>query len=232
LNWGKGGLIMKLICGVDEAGRGPIIGPLVMVGILVKEKDIAKLEEMGVKDSKLLSKVKREEFFEKIKEIAVDFRVKILEPDVVDAALKSSTLNLNWLEANTSAAIVNELKPDKVIIDCPSNNISVYNDYFVSKLDEEVKEKAEVIAEHKADLNYVVVGAASVIAKVVRDEEIEKLKEKFGVEFGSGYLSDGRTQEFLKENFDKDEYEELFRKTWRPFQELVKGKGQMGLGEF
>ncbi len=223
---------MKLICGIDEAGRGPIIGPLVMAGISVKEKDIAKLEEMGVKDSKLLTKGKREEFFEKIKKIATDFRIKILEPDVVDGALKSSNLNLNWLEANTSAEIANELKPGKVIVDCPSNNIAVYRDYFVSKLDKGVRDKIEVVMEHKADLNYVVVGAASVIAKVVRDREVEKLKKKFKVEFGSGYLSDERTQKFLKENFDNDEYEELFRKTWQPFQELVKGKGQKTLGEF
>ena len=202
-----------------------------MVGILVRETDIVKLEKMGVKDSKLLTKEQREEFFDKIKEVALDFKVKMLGPDIVDAALKDPNLNLNWLEANASAAIINELKPDKVIVDCPSNNISDYTSYFLSKLDGELKE-IEVIMEHKADLNYVVVGAASVLAKVIRDREIEKLKKKFGVEFGSGYLSDERTQKFLKKNFDREEYSEMFRKTWRPYQELVKMKCQKTLGNF
>ena len=220
-----------MICGIDEAGRGPVIGPMVMAGVLIREKDIVKLEKMGVKDSKLLTKEQREDFFEKIKEIALDFKVKILEPDLIDAALVSSSLNLNWLEADASATIVNELKPDKVIIDCPSNNIPGYKDYFMKKVDEELEEM-EVVMEHKADFNYVVVAAASVLAKVVRDREIERLKKKFKVEFGSGYLSDERTQKFLKKNFDDDRYGDMFRKTWQPYKKLVEMKGQRTLENF
>lgn len=204
---------------------------MVMAGVLIRERDIAKLEKLGVKDSKLLTKEQREGFFEKIKEIALDFKIEIIRSSMVDAALMSASSNLNWLEADTSAEIVNALKPDKVIVDCPSPNASVYKDYFVSKLKEELNEM-DVVMEHKADLNYVVVAAASVLAKVVRDREIDKLKEKFGVELGSGYLTDERTQEFLKKNFDKDEYNELFRKTWKPYQKLIKRKGQKTLGNF
>jgi ribonuclease HII len=201
-----------------------------MAGVLIREADVVKLEKMGVKDSKLLTKEKREEFFDKIKEMVLGFRIEILEPAAVDAALNDSISNLNWLEADTSAAIVNKLKPDKVILDCPSNNISAYRDYFMGKLNEELN-GMEVVAEHKADLNYVVVGAASILAKVTRDREIEKLKNEFG-ELGSGYLSDERTQIFLRENFDKDGCEGIFRKTWKPYQKLVEIKGQKVLGNF
>jgi len=221
--------MVKTICGIDEAGRGPIIGPLVMAGILIKEKDIEKLEKIKVRDSKLLTKEQREEFFEKIKKIVLDFRIKILEPDVIDAALKSSSLNLNWLEANTSAEIVEELKPDKAIIDCPSNNIGAYREYFINKIKEELRDKVEIVMEHRADLNYVVVAAASIIAKVIRDREIEKIKQKYAIEFGSGYPSDPLTVEFLKQNYDK--YPDIFRKTWVSYKRLA-SKSQTTLDKF
>lgn len=223
--------IVKIICGVDEAGRGPIIGPLVMAGVSIHETDVVKLEELGVKDSKLLSKEKREEFFEKIKEIVLDYKIVVLEPIMVDAALEDPNLNLNWLEANTSAEIVNQLRPNQVIVDCPSVNVSVYKDYFRSKLSRELNE-VEAVVEHKADMNYVVVGAASILAKVVRDREIGRLKSELGAEFGSGYLTDEKTQEFLKKNFDNKNCEGLFRKTWQPYKDLIKAKGQKTLGNF
>ncbi|MBR9683125.1 ribonuclease HII [Candidatus Woesearchaeota archaeon] len=221
----------KIICGIDEAGRGPVIGPMVMAGVLFKEEDIIKLERMGVKDSKLLTPKQRNGFFNKIKDMAVSFSIKIIKPSVVDEALKDPELNLNWLEAINSAEIVNELKPDKVIIDCPSNNIPAYQNYLLNKFNEELKE-IEMVVEHKADLNHLVVAAASVLAKVVRDTEIEKLKKKFKIEFGSGYLSDGRTQIFMKHNFDNEEYSGIFRKMWKPYQKLVDIKGQKTLGGF
>ncbi len=202
-----------------------------MAGVLIREEDIVKLERIGVKDSKLLTKEQRENLFGKVKEIALDFKIEIVRPSMVDSALMGVSSNLNWLEADTSAEIVNELKPDKVIVDCPSNNVSSYKDYFVDKLNGGLNE-VEVVMEHKADLNYVVVAAASILAKVVRDREIEKLKKKFNVEFGSGYLSDGKTQEFLKGNFDKEEFNGMFRKSWQPYRDLVSSKDQKTLTNF
>jgi ribonuclease HII len=223
--------INKIVCGIDEAGRGPIIGPMVMAGVLIREEDTTKLEKIGVKDSKLLTKEQREDLFGKIKEIALNFKIEIVGPSMVDTALMGASSNLNWLEADTSAKIVNALKPDKVIVDCPSRNVSSYNNYFADKLNDELN-KVEVVMEHKADLNYVVVGAASILAKVVRDREIEKLKKKFKVEFGSGYLSDEKTQVFLKGNFDNTLYKEFFRKSWQPYRDLVKWKDQKTLTNF
>jgi len=216
---------MTLICGIDEAGRGPVIGPMVMAGIVIEKADIPKLKAIGVKDSKLLTKEKREELFIKIKSIVKAHKIIIISPKEIDEALESENLNLNWLEAHKSAEIINKLKPDKAILDCPSNNIKAYRDYVKNLL----KHKAELVVEHKADVNYLESGAASILAKVTRDREIEKIQKKYG-NCGPGYPSNEITQKFLKENWEK--YPEIFRKTWSSYRKHKKGKHQKTLGNF
>ena len=94
-----------LICGIDEAGRGPVIGPLVMAGVLIKEKDESKLSDIGVKDSKLLTKQQRNALYDKIIKIVKKYKIIITEPEEIDKAVKGeNNLNLNWLEADKSAA--------------------------------------------------------------------------------------------------------------------------------
>jgi len=220
----------KLICGVDEAGRGPILGPLVMAAILIDEEGEKKLRWMGVKDSKLLSPPVREELFERIREIVLDFRIEVIEPDAIDLSLNEENFNLNWLEAETSARMVSELNPDKIIIDCPSVNIPAYKDYFSNRLSSGVKQKAELVVEHKADVNHIVVGGASIVAKVIRDKYIENIKNEIGIDFGSGYMSDPKTKDFLEKYYDK--YAHLFRKTWQPYKDMEMAKDQKKLGEF
>src|SRR3989338_8720539 len=167
----------KIIVGLDEAGRGPVLGPLVMVALAVKEENIKKLEWMGVKDSKQLSAEVREELFDRIREVVEDFRIEMIEPDAIDLSVDGGNSNLNWLEADTSARMISELDPDLIIVDCPSPNIPAYKNYFASKLSPAVREKAELIVEHKADVNYIVASAASVVAKVIRDRQVEHLKK-------------------------------------------------------
>jgi ribonuclease HII len=220
----------KIIVGVDEAGRGPVLGPLVMVALAVKGENVKKLEWMGVKDSKLLSSSVREEMFDQIREIVEDFRIEVIEPDAIDLSLKEEESNLNWLEAETSARLVSELNPDRIILDCPSINIPAYRDYFANKLSAAIKDKAELIVEHKADLNYIVVAAASVIAKVIRDRQIDKIKNDLKIDFGSGYMSDKKTQDFLEKYHDK--YPELFRRRWKSYTNVLEKKKQSRLGDF
>lgn len=214
-----------LIAGIEEAGRGPVIGPMVMAGVLIDEKDEKKLIEIKVKDSKLLTPKQRENLFDKIKKIAKKHKITIIRPDEIDAAIEAPLMNLNLLEAIRSADIANELKPDKVILDCPSNNIKDYKMKFGKYL----KIKPEVIAEHKADVKYPVVSAASILAKVTRDREIEKMRKKYG-DFGSGYPADPKTQAFLDEHFE--DYPEIFRVTWDTYKNVVRRKLQRTLKEF
>jgi len=218
-----------IIIGVDEAGRGPVLGPLVMAALSFKEEDIKKLEWMGVKDSKLLSKEVREELFDRIREVVHDFRIEVVEPDAIDLSLNEDGTNLNWLEADTSASMVADLVGEKAIFDCPSRNLDSYKDYLLDKLKTYSVEK-ELVVEHKADFNYPVVAAASVIAKVVRDRNIERIKNEIKIDFGSGYMSDPKTQDFLTNYSDK--YPHLFRKSWQSYKNVLLEKQQKKLGEF
>ena len=219
---------MVTIVGIDEAGRGPVIGPLVICGVLIEKGDEQRLSAIGVKDSKLLTPLQRETLFDKVLEIVKKYRILIVPAKEIDDAVEGKdNLNLNWLEAEKSAEILNHLGPDEAILDCPSNNIEKYTLYIKNK----VKDKdMRIKAEHKADLNYVVAGAASILAKVTRDREIEKIKKKIKENIGSGYPSDHVTVEFLGKNYKK--YPEIFRHSWESYKRLTEGKKQKKLGEF
>lgn len=219
---------MTLIVGMDEAGRGPVIGPMVMCGVLVDSEDEQKLANIGVKDSKLILPNKREELFDMIIGIVKRYVILIRSPEEIDAALLDPNTNLNWLEADTSAEILNELKPEKAILDCPSNNPAAYKKYVKEKLDPE-NSGMEIVAEHKADVKYPVVSAASILAKVTRDREIEKIKEKYG-DVGSGYPADPKTKEFLLKNYKS--HPEIFRRTWQSYKNVVAKGEQKGLVDF
>ncbi|MEK6816222.1 MAG: ribonuclease HII [Nanoarchaeota archaeon] len=206
--------------------KGPLLGPLVIAGVVADESVLDKLKSLGVKDSKLLSPKRREELFEQIKSIVHSYEIIIVPPQEIDDALNSESLNLNWLEAIKTAMIINKLDAKKAYIDSPSNNLRAYADYMRVY----VKDKnVTLICEHKADVKYVVVSAASILAKVTRDREIEKLKEKYG-DLGSGYPSDPVTKEFLKNNWSK--HPEIFRKTWASYKVYSDKLSQKSLSNF
>lgn len=215
---------MVNIVAIDEAGRGPVIGPMVVCGVMMDEKDQFKLKVLGVRDSKLLTVAKRKQLF-KILTKELKYKAIIVEPKEIDNAVFSDSTNLNWLEADKSVEILNLFKPGRAIIDCPSNN----KEAFVEYLKERIHSEMEIKAEFKADQKYLAVGAASIIAKVIRDEEIEKLKQKYSVNFGSGYPSDPKTQDFIFKNWDKFDF---FRKSWATYVNVKNQKSQKSLGEF
>ncbi len=216
--------------GIDEAGRGPVIGPLVIAALAFNEEQQKQLKWLGVKDSKLLSPEAREELFDRIRELVTDFRIEIIESDAIDLSLLDEETNLNWLEAETAARIASEMDPDVIIVDCPSPNIPAFSEYFAARLSAAVKAKAKIIAEHKADYNHLSVAAASIIAKVIRDRAIERLKEEIKIDFGSGYPSDPKTKDFLEKYHDQ--YPHLFRRQWASYKSIEEKKKQKTLGEF
>ncbi len=218
---------MALIAGIEEAGRGPVIGPMVMCGVLIDEEDQEKLRSIGAKDSKLLTPKTREMLFGQITAMVKKYELVVVSQKEIDNALLDPALNLNKLEAITSAKIINKLNPDKVLVDCPSNNTKAYASYLREHL---ANKSMEIIAEHKADVKYPVVSAASILAKVTRDREIEKIKERIGIDFGSGYPSDEKTQLFLRKNWDR--FPEIFRQTWASYKTVASKKQQKSLGEF
>jgi ribonuclease HII len=201
---------------------------MVICGFAIDQKDEKKLISLKVKDSKLLQKHKREELFEGIKKLSYKSEIIVIGPEEIDKAVyKEDGLNLNWLEAKKTAVILNSIQPNKAIIDAPSNNIPNYKDYLKGLLNHK---QIELILEHKADFNYPIVSAASILAKVTRDKEIDALKEKIGIDFGSGYMSDPKTVKFLKKYHDK--YSSIFRKSWFPYKKIIQSKFQSNLGDF
>ena len=214
------------ICGIDEAGRGPLIGSLFITGVLVEEKDLEKIKQMGAKDSKLILHKKRIKLAKEIKKISKFKTIQILPTEIDEAVDSNDKLNLNWLEANKIVEIINLLKPDRAIIDCPSPNIPAYTNYVRELLK---NKKTELIVVHKDDLKYPIVVAASIISKVEREKEVSKLKKKYG-NIGSGYPSDPTTKLFLEKNFEK--HPEIFRKSWAPYKKAINRKKQSKLNEF
>ena len=172
-----------LTLGIDDAGRGPVIGPMVLAGCLLDEKAEKELKKLGVKDSKQLTQKRREFLESKIKESAETFEVVLAHPEEIDGKNKEG-INLNALEAIKMAHLINKINKGyekiKVIVDCPSVNIEKWRDFLKTKI--ENLSNLEVVCEHKADKNHVSVSAASILAKCVREFEMSKLKEKFGNE--------------------------------------------------
>lgn len=208
----------KILFGADDAGRGPVIGPMVLAGVTIDENDLDKLKSIGVKDSKLLTARQREELYPQIIKIVKDYKIIITQPKDIDAAVNSQSSSLNFLEAQNFAELINSLKPNLAIIDCPSTNLKEYTLTLKSLL----KVDSEIECHHKADLLFPTVSAASILAKVTRDKEIEKIQKNISEPIGSGYPSDPATKEFLKNNWDK--YPEIFRHSWSTYYEYEKGK--------
>jgi|TARA_Y100000310_G_C20699639_1_gene828527 ribonuclease HII len=218
---------MTLVVGIDEAGRGPVIGSLFMAGVLINEKDSSKLKKIGAKDSKLIKAQDRIPISKEILKIAKKSKVLEVTPKEIDATLASEDSNLNWLEAQKIAEIINFLKPNKAIIDCPSPNLKAYENYIKKHLN---NPDINLIIQHKADAKFPSVGAASLLAKIEREKNVASIEKKVGESIGSGYPSNPICQAFLKKNYKK--YPDIFRKSWQTYKKLIKGKSQKKLGEF
>jgi len=183
-----------LIGGIDEAGRGPVVGPMVVAGVLMEKDELRTLVELGVRDSKILSRRKRDELYDLIISTSCGAVALYVEPQTIDQWV--SKPGLNALEAWCVAILIRHmLHADIIIVDAPSSAES-----FTTLLRRYLKGVApKIIAKPKADRDEPVVAAASIIAKVLRDREIERIKREVGIDFGSGYPSDPKTIEALKQ---------------------------------
>ncbi len=196
---------MKVL-GIDEAGRGCVIGPLVMCGYLVDESKLQQLKEIGAKDSKLLTPANRRKIAKELEKIADDFVLLKVSAREIDRM--RTVTNLNKIEIERMRQIIKMLQPDRAIIDAIEANTKKFHEKIAAKIN-----GTEIIAENFADKKYPIVGAASIMAKVSRDAEIEQLNEKY--EIGSGYTSDPRTISFLKDWAKKNkDFPDFVRKSW------------------
>ena len=201
------------ICGIDDAGRGPMLGPLVIAGISLDKKKLRKLTLLGVKDSKKLSPKLRESLYKKIIEIVDDYYVAKISPKSIDASVKKHCLN--GLEAKYMAKVVSKLNPDVSYVDSCDVNPKRFGKE-ISRLSDNHKIKSY----HRADSRFVVVSAASILAKVTRDRAIARLRKEH--DLGSGYPSDSVTVKFVTKYYKKNHKMPSFvRKSWKPVQRII-----------
>lgn len=204
-----------MICGIDEAGRGPVIGPMVICGVLLKRETIENLKKLGARDSKMLTPRKREELAEFIRKISSRYEILKISPEEIDEARRKRALN--ELEAEKFALLIDRLEPTEVYIDSVDPNPVKFRARLVRYLGHV---PSKIIIENFADKKYIPVAAASILAKVERDRAVMMLREKFG-DFGSGYPSDPRTIKFLREWKSRyGEFPDFVRKSWKTLERM------------
>ncbi len=218
---------MRIVCGVDEAGRGPVIGPMVIAIVCVEEERVSSLLELGVRDSKELRPDRRARIALEVMRSARYVRYIIVPPGEIDQYVAKSRLNL--LEAEKTAELIRQALSelgdiDVVYVDSPD----VRPDRYAQTLRQMLNADVKIEASHKADRQVPVVSAASIVAKYIRDSEIEKLRQIYG-DFGSGYPGDPKTIKFILSYVKKNrELPPIVRKTWstarRLYREALRAK--------
>jgi ribonuclease HII len=209
--------------------RGPVIGPLVVAGVTFEDE--SKLIRFNVRDSKKISPNLREKLAVKIKRNAIKYEILVIPAKDIDDMRKVMTLN--EIEVNAFTKVIKKLKPDECYVDSADVNEARFGEDILRNL----TFKCGIISKHKADDTYPIVGAASILAKTTRDEEVRKiafeLEKKLGVPMGSGYPADPITQNFLRKWLDK--YSKLppnIRKSWKTTKDLLKERSIKKLDDF
>ena len=187
-----------------------------------------------MRDSKLLTRKKREFLYDEITSLAEEVKVYKITNDEIDQAMAGG-VSLNGLEALNFARLIDALQvlPKKIYLDSPD----VVEDKFgirvclfskrtmtvnkTSSLSNPIigaQEAIKLISEHKSDIKYPVVSGASIIAKVVRDDEIDRIAEEVGFDVGTGYPSDSKTINAIKKNLDDKKLGVYLRNMWKTME--------------
>lgn len=201
-------------CGVDEAGRGPVIGPLV-VSIVCGDEDL--LHSIGARDSKALSRKTRENLDRMIRERADFVYWKEISADELNKLM--DRINLNEIEEDAYAEVIS-----KIPFEC-----TVYVDSFdvnEQRLSQKLSGRTgkNIVCEHKADARFPAVSAASIISKVLRDNAIDKMEKTYG-KIGSGYPSDPVTVNFLVRSINGGvDITNIARTHWKTYQNIISRK--------
>ncbi|GBC68541.1 Ribonuclease HII [archaeon HR01] len=215
---------MGELCGVDEAGRGAVIGPMVVAALSADRQGVRLLQAMGVKDSKKLSEVRRRSLFLQLKASGLRYRVKVVKPEMINAALRRNAgPGINVLEARLISSLLEELNPSHAYIDSPDRDLKRFREMVARSLGG----RTRIICENKADSKYPIVSAASIVAKVTRDRLVANLRRKYG-DFGSGYPSDPKTILFIRRCIRDGALPDIVRRGWDTIYRIT----QTSLDEF
>lgn len=223
--------LAKMIAGVDDAGRGPIIGPLVVAGVSMADYQAESLPGLGVKDSKMLSPQARTQLSARINQLASNVSLAEVQPKEIDEVVLHGRKHrrLNYLEAKMMAQVLNDLNPEMAYVDASDVNEQRYAELVAEFLKPELSNLG-IVSRHHADRTYPIVSAASIIAKVRRDEVADSLRKEYG-DFGSGYITDPKTLDFLRAwRKSHSEYPPIVRLSWKTIKEIEREFGQSRLG--
>ena len=216
------------VCGVDDAGRGPVIGPLVIAGVIVEEEKLDRLKALGVKDSKQLPQSVRTRLSKEIPNVVDDYHLIELGAEELDKIVNRAPKfqRLNLLEAKVMARVIEKLRPELAYVDSSDTRPERFKNNILDCL----SFTPRIVSEHKADINYPVVSAASILAKVHRDSRIEEIKREYG-EVGSGYAHDVLTVKFLRDYYsDHGDFPPIVRRSWKTLGNIVRDLTQSTLG--
>jgi len=231
-------MLTNNLSGVDEAGRGCVLGPMVLAICTISKEKEDFFKKIGVTDSKLVNKPKREKLFEIIKKEAIEYKIIAIPAEELNVLMNN--FSLNEIEAQKTAELILSLKKEtlKVVLDCPDTTVSKYKTRIVNNislleknnLNKFTNKKIEIISEHKADLNYLCAGCASILAKVTRDR---LLSELLGGSDLSGYSSDPKTITYLKNYILENKKVPSFTRTkWKTVDNIFKELNQKKIGWF
>jgi len=222
----------KLITGIDDATKCPCIGSIFVAGVTADQETIEQWQKLGVKDSKLITHKKIQKLAKIIKETATLYSVDHLPPSMID----NKNFNLNEWEMLVVLRILKKLKYTEnqdVYIDNWETTSKGFKNRFKSllkyskrsilvenklKFNRSKLNKINIIAEHRADENYTIVGAASILAKDASIKQYKKYKKMYG-DFGSGSPADPKTRLFVWTH--RQNTPEIIRKSWNTFKTLV-----------
>ncbi len=204
--------------GIDEAGRGPMIGPMVICGILMDSQKLYELKKIGARDSKTLSHPQRLRLKEKIESLASRILIRTVSASDIDRLRQKTTLN--EVEVEEFATIAKELKPQKIYLDAADVRADRFGER-VGALSGLASRGTIIVSEHKADSKYPIVSAASIIAKVERDSRISEYHKKYG-DFGSGYPTDPKTVTFVRDLVrNRQKLPPIVRKSWDSVRKII-----------
>ena len=219
--------------GVDEAGKGPVIGPMVAAAVRAAEADLPD----GIDDSKRLTAATRESIATQLRESpAVAVGLGVVTTDEID----DPETDMNSLTVAAQVRALGDVAADgdHTLVDAGDVSESrfarrVADGVADAGTDTEGGVAIDVTAEHGADEASQLVGAASIIAKVERDSRIDAIGENYDRDVGSGYPSDPTTREFLADYVDRHgELPACARASWATCEDVVTAAEQSELAEF
>ncbi|KAM7541299.1 hypothetical protein Aperf_G00000040366 [Anoplocephala perfoliata] len=220
--------------GIDEAGRGPVLGPMLYACAVAPLSKNASLKEMGLADSKQLTEEKREDLLKEMlnKSDWVAYTIHAISPmEITEKMLSSQKISLNVISQNAAiglirSALIQGVNVKEVYVDTVGK-AEVYQNYL-----ESIYPQLKIIVESKADATYPIVSAASIYAKVTRDRLLARWPKQgrgpvpTGTPIGSGYPGDPATKQYLRMCMDPIlGFPPLVRSSWATARNLLEERG-------